>query len=221
MTQVTTTTKHKLNLGRASLRDGASLIASQVEKERIKNKGIVRGVCTTLDYKSKNHDQIVGLYFGDGVHYLDQNFRTEDQLASILLNLGVEVSASNRWGMGSNRDTYFDASIQPVNTKQKSAFNHLGGIDYIIDPDSKPYALDSGFFDSAAWFDKENGRLEWSIEALQEKFPQLVPSTLVVENSSEDVVEVVINSGVSFCVAGTNLAGFKAEFDALVNKYLI
>ena len=75
--------------------------------------------------------------------------------------------------------------------------------------------------DSAVWHDKDNGNLEWSVETLQEKSPQLKPSVLTEADGNEDKVEVVINSGMSFCVASTNLAGFKAEFDALVNKYLI
>src|SRR5699024_5675047 len=100
-----------------------------------------KNICTTLDYKSTNHDQMIGLYFDDGVHYLDQSFSTENELVSILLDLGIETSISNRWGIGSQRDTHFDANIQPVNAKQKSAVNHLGGIDYIIDPASKPYDL--------------------------------------------------------------------------------
>lgn len=46
------------------------------------------------------------------------------------------------------------------------------------------------------------------------------PSTNVIE-TDDSTVEVAITGGVSFCIAGTNIAAFKAEFDMPLNKYLI
>lgn len=144
---------------------------------------------------------MVGVFIGSKIHYLDQSYNNTDELASILLPLGIKLSGDNHWGVGAWRDTAFDFEIM-----------------YFKSANKKPFDKNAGFYDDAAWFDTSCGKLEWSVEALQEKYPYLVPSST---KSDTNTVEVIINSGVSLCVAGTDLVAFKNEFDALVRKYFI
>lgn len=198
--------KHGLSISRYTLAEGTAALAAQVKKERAKNKGAFEGVGTTLDYKTfhesnRVNSKMVGVFIGSKIHYLDRSYNNTDELASILLPLGIELSGDNHWGVGAWRDTAFDFEVM-----------------YFKSANKKPFDKNAGFYDGAAWFDTSCGKLEWSVEAPQEKYPYLVPSST---KSDTNTVEVIINSGVSLCVAGTDLVAFKNEFDALVRKYFI